>query len=126
MLTELGIAYDDVVQVLEDQGVAAFDARWGHLGQRLASALRTAGVDVTILEAAELPRRPPSWPGPGAGDSASGQLSGCVRGWAGGGWLVLGSQVGDAQAGLCEWLKPVRGDRGPHPGQRALHQPEMQ
>jgi transaldolase len=38
-LAELGIAYDDVVQVLEDQAVAAFDASWDHLGQRLASAL---------------------------------------------------------------------------------------
>jgi transaldolase len=38
-LAALGIAYDDVVQVLEDQGVAAFDASWDRLGQRLASAL---------------------------------------------------------------------------------------
>ena len=38
-LAALGIGYDDVVQVLEDQGVAAFDASWDHLGQRLASAL---------------------------------------------------------------------------------------
>jgi transaldolase len=41
-LAALGIDYD-VVQVLEDQGVAAFDASWDHLGQRLASAL-TAGA----------------------------------------------------------------------------------
>jgi transaldolase len=39
-LAALGIGYGDVVQVLEDQGVAAFDASWDHLGQRLASALR--------------------------------------------------------------------------------------
>ncbi|MHB1820934.1 MAG: transaldolase, partial [Streptosporangiaceae bacterium] len=38
-LTALGIDYDDVVQTLEDQGVAAFDASWDHLGQRLATAL---------------------------------------------------------------------------------------
>ena len=37
----LGIDYDDVVQTLEDQGVAAFDASWDHLGQRLATALGT-------------------------------------------------------------------------------------
>ena len=39
-LTGLGISYDDVVQVLEDQGVNAFDASWDHLGQRLAEVLR--------------------------------------------------------------------------------------
>ena len=38
-LAALGIDYDDVVQVLEDQGVAAFDASWDHLGERLARAL---------------------------------------------------------------------------------------
>ena len=40
-LGALGIDYDDVVQTLEDQGVAAFDASWDHLGQRLATALGT-------------------------------------------------------------------------------------
>ena len=40
-LAALGIDYDDVVQALEDQGVAAFDASWGHLGQQLAAALVT-------------------------------------------------------------------------------------
>jgi transaldolase len=39
-LAGLGISYDDVVQVLEDQGVAAFGASWDHLGQRLAGALQ--------------------------------------------------------------------------------------
>jgi transaldolase len=38
-LAALGIDYDDVVRVLEDQGVTAFDASWDHLGQRLASTL---------------------------------------------------------------------------------------
>jgi transaldolase len=38
-LAALGIDYDDVVQALEDQGVAAFYASWDHLGQRLAGAL---------------------------------------------------------------------------------------
>jgi transaldolase len=40
-LAALGIDYDDVVQTLEDQGVAAFGASWDHLGQRLATALGT-------------------------------------------------------------------------------------
>ncbi|MGH3271308.1 MAG: transaldolase family protein, partial [Trebonia sp.] len=40
-LAALGIDYGDVVQVLEDQGVAAFDASWDHLGQRLAAAFDT-------------------------------------------------------------------------------------
>jgi transaldolase len=40
-LASLGIDYDDVVQVLEDEGVNAFDASWDHLGQQLASALGT-------------------------------------------------------------------------------------
>ena len=38
-LAALGIDYADVVQTLEDQGVAAFDASWEHLGQRLAAVL---------------------------------------------------------------------------------------
>ena len=40
-LAALGVDYDDVVQVLEDQGVTTFDASWDHLGQRLATALGT-------------------------------------------------------------------------------------
>ncbi len=40
-LAVLGVDYDDVVQVLEDQGVTTFDASWDHLGQRLATALGT-------------------------------------------------------------------------------------
>jgi transaldolase len=39
-LAALGIDYHDVVQTLEDRGVAAFDASWDHLGQRLAGALK--------------------------------------------------------------------------------------
>jgi transaldolase len=38
-LAGLGIDYGDVVQLLEDQGVAAFDASWDHLGEQLARAL---------------------------------------------------------------------------------------
>ena len=39
-LRGLGIDYDDVVQALEDDGVAKFDASWDQLGERLASTLR--------------------------------------------------------------------------------------
>jgi len=38
-LAALGIDYHNVVQVLEDQGVSAFEASWDRLGQRLATAL---------------------------------------------------------------------------------------
>ena len=38
-LAALGIDYHNVVQVLEDQGVSAFEASWDQLGQRLATAL---------------------------------------------------------------------------------------
>ena len=40
-LAALGIDYGDVVQTLEDQGVAVFDASWDHLGKQLAAALGT-------------------------------------------------------------------------------------
>jgi transaldolase len=39
-LAAIGIDYHDVVQVLEDQGVSAFEASWDQLGQRIATALR--------------------------------------------------------------------------------------
>jgi transaldolase len=38
-LAELGIDYNDVVEKLEDQGVAAFDASWDQLGAQLAQTL---------------------------------------------------------------------------------------
>jgi transaldolase len=38
-LAALGIDYDDVVQRLEDEGVAKFDASWDHLGEQLARTL---------------------------------------------------------------------------------------
>jgi transaldolase len=37
----LGIDYDDVVQALEDDGVAKFDASWDQLSKRLASTLQS-------------------------------------------------------------------------------------
>ena len=46
-LAALGIDYADVVQILEDQGVTAFDASWDHLGQRLARALGPDGAGET-------------------------------------------------------------------------------
>ncbi len=42
-LAGLGIDYDDVVDVLEDQGIAAFDASWDHLGERLSGVLTAMG-----------------------------------------------------------------------------------
>jgi transaldolase len=39
-LRVLGIDYDDVVQTLEDDGVAKFDASWDQLGEQLAATLR--------------------------------------------------------------------------------------
>jgi transaldolase len=39
-LGALGIDYDDVVQTLEDDGVAKFDASWDRLGEQLAATLR--------------------------------------------------------------------------------------
>jgi transaldolase len=36
----LGIDYDDVVQHLEDNGVATFDNAWQQLGEQLAATLR--------------------------------------------------------------------------------------
>ena len=38
-LAAIGVDYDDVVQTLEDNGVAAFDAAWAQLGERLAATL---------------------------------------------------------------------------------------
>ena len=38
-LQRLGIDYDDVVQTLEDDGVATFDAAWERLGEQLAATL---------------------------------------------------------------------------------------
>jgi transaldolase len=40
-LRTLGIDYHDVVQRLEDDGVATFDAAWAHLAERLTTTLRT-------------------------------------------------------------------------------------
>ncbi|HEY1643326.1 MAG TPA: transaldolase [Streptosporangiaceae bacterium] len=40
-LAEIGISYDDVVQQLEDEGVAKFDGAWAQLGERLASTLQS-------------------------------------------------------------------------------------
>jgi len=39
-LAALGIDYDDVTQVLEDHGLAAFDASWQELGAQLAAQLK--------------------------------------------------------------------------------------
>jgi transaldolase len=39
-LRALGIDYDEVVQRLEDDGVATFDAVWAHLAEQLTATLR--------------------------------------------------------------------------------------
>lgn len=39
-LQDIGINYDDVVQHLEDDGVAKFDAAWQQLGEQLAATLQ--------------------------------------------------------------------------------------
>jgi transaldolase len=39
-LRRLGVDYDDVVQTLEDEGVATFNASWDRLGDQLATRLR--------------------------------------------------------------------------------------
>ena len=41
-LAELGILYDDVVQVLEDEGVAKFEASWTELYDSVTTALKGA------------------------------------------------------------------------------------
>ena len=38
-LDELGISYDDVVQVLEDEGVAKFEASWNELLETIRTNL---------------------------------------------------------------------------------------
>src|SRR5260370_23056640 len=42
-LRALGVDYDDVVQVLEDRGLATFDASWRELGDQVAAELRHPG-----------------------------------------------------------------------------------
>jgi transaldolase len=41
-LEKLGISYDEVVQVLEDEGVAKFDASWSELQDTVTAALKAA------------------------------------------------------------------------------------
>ncbi len=41
-LERLGISYDDVVQVLEDEGVAKFEASWTELLDTVTGALKGA------------------------------------------------------------------------------------
>jgi len=41
-LEELGVSYDEVVQILEDEGVAKFDASWSELQDTVAASLKQA------------------------------------------------------------------------------------
>jgi transaldolase len=43
-LAAIGVDYDDLVQQLEDDGVAKFDASWDKLSERLAIALPLRGT----------------------------------------------------------------------------------
>ena len=43
----LGISYDDVVQVLEDEGVDKFDKSWGELVETVKAALDGAKAKVS-------------------------------------------------------------------------------
>ncbi len=45
-LGELGVDYDDVVQVLEDEGVEKFAASWNELIESISSELERLGADV--------------------------------------------------------------------------------
>jgi transaldolase len=60
-LAALGIDYRNVVQVLEDQGVSAFEASWDQLGQRLTTALHpgpdAARSDITAQRSGVEARR---------------------------------------------------------------------
>ena len=42
-LASLGISYDDVVAVLEEEGVEKFDASWRAMRETLASQMASAG-----------------------------------------------------------------------------------
>ena len=66
-LAALGIDYHNVVQVLEDQGVSAFEASWDQLGQRLATALQP-GPDAAR---SDITARKDRSGGPGAMDGSS-------------------------------------------------------
>ncbi|MCW2632535.1 MAG: transaldolase [Pseudonocardia sp.] len=52
-LAATGIDYNDVVHVLEERGVATFDASWEQLGQQLARALRAraSSPDLPAMDA---------------------------------------------------------------------------
>jgi transaldolase len=44
-LRALGVDYDDVMQTLEDDGVATFDASWEQVGERLAATLHIPATE---------------------------------------------------------------------------------
>ncbi len=62
-LAALGIGYDDVVQVLEDEGVRKFEDSWEELIESVTTQLRRAGADVGPTGSAR-----PAGAGPAAAD----------------------------------------------------------
>jgi len=49
-LERLGIGYDDVVAVLEDEGVAKFEASWGELLGTIQEEMGSAGAGPEVKE----------------------------------------------------------------------------
>ncbi len=62
-LRELGVDYDDVVRVLEEEGVAKFDAAWEQLVEQVTASIEEAGAEVSPTGATT-----PAGDGPAAGD----------------------------------------------------------
>ena len=46
-LRSAGVDYDDVVQVLEDEGLEKFEQAWGDLIESVTDQLEKAGADVS-------------------------------------------------------------------------------
>lgn len=58
-LRAVGVDYDDVVQKLEDDGVAKFDLAWDRLREQLASALQAMQKHVTERACPTTEAQPP-------------------------------------------------------------------
>jgi len=64
-LAKLGVDYDDVVRVLEEEGVEKFEASWNQLIEQLTASLEQAGADIDASGSST-----PAGDGPAAGDRA--------------------------------------------------------
>jgi transaldolase len=49
-LAELGVDYDDIVQVLEDEGVDKFEVSWNELLEAIQSELERLAPDKTAAD----------------------------------------------------------------------------